>query len=533
MIRRFGMLLAVLWIGLVPMPALSAGAAFDILEFEVRGNTLLPQTAIEAAVYPHMGEAKSIDDVEAARAALEKTYRDQGFSTVSVSIPEQSVADAVIELEVLEGRVGQVTVAGARYFSQGRILETLASVAPGGVPNFKTLRDELAQVNRNADLRVQPLLRPGHEPGTMDVELKVQDELPVHGSVELSNKYGPSRAPDPGDTRLAVSLSYANLWQRGHSVALSYLTSPSDRNEVEVWSAAYTLPTGAAGDPLAMYMVHSDSTSDLATTLAGTNVLGKGDIVGLRWVHALRGGEALAHSLTLGLDYKHLTEDLVQAGGPSYPTQLTYWVGSANYSGNRRDAGGATEFGAGVALSVRGLRDNESEFAQKRYRGQGNFAILRWNAGRTQLLPEDFAVTGRMDGQFASLALPSSEQFAAGGADSVRGYPEAVQVGDQGARAMLQLQSPRLFPDTLTGRVDLRLLAFVEGARLRILNPLPGQIDRYTLASRGVGLHLSGPDGLAAAMDYAWRIKDGLATDTHGSVERGGGRLHFNLSLAF
>ena len=36
---------------------------FDIWEFQVEGNTLMPATDIERAVYPHLGPAKSIVEV--------------------------------------------------------------------------------------------------------------------------------------------------------------------------------------------------------------------------------------------------------------------------------------------------------------------------------------------------------------------------------------------------------------------------------------------------------------------------------------
>src|SRR5271170_7983711 len=54
---------------------------FDVLEFRVEGNSTLDQESIERAVYPFLGEAKTIDDVEAARAKLETVYRDKGFGT--------------------------------------------------------------------------------------------------------------------------------------------------------------------------------------------------------------------------------------------------------------------------------------------------------------------------------------------------------------------------------------------------------------------------------------------------------------------
>ena len=64
---------------------------FDIREYRVRGNTRLPVSDVEKTVYPFLGPGKTIDDVEAARKALETLYQERGFAACNVDIPEQEV----------------------------------------------------------------------------------------------------------------------------------------------------------------------------------------------------------------------------------------------------------------------------------------------------------------------------------------------------------------------------------------------------------------------------------------------------------
>jgi hypothetical protein len=68
---------------------------------------------------------------------------------------------------------------------------------------------------------------------------------------------------------------------------------------------------------------------------------------------------------------------------------------------------------------------------------------------------------------------------------------------------------------------------------LRVLSPLPGQATRFTFASYGIGLRLTALRGISFSADYARRLKDGRSSDTHGSVERDGGRLHVSASYQF
>ncbi len=75
---------------------------FDIDDFAVQGAESLPQVQIEEAIYPFLGPNKTADDVEKARAALEKAYHDKGFQTVSVSVPPQNVQSKVVALKVAE-----------------------------------------------------------------------------------------------------------------------------------------------------------------------------------------------------------------------------------------------------------------------------------------------------------------------------------------------------------------------------------------------------------------------------------------------
>ena len=54
-------------------------AVFDVTEYDVAGNTVLPRLAIEQAVTPYLGPGKTIAEVDKARAALEAktTYTNQ------------------------------------------------------------------------------------------------------------------------------------------------------------------------------------------------------------------------------------------------------------------------------------------------------------------------------------------------------------------------------------------------------------------------------------------------------------------------
>lgn len=500
---------------------------FDILEYRVEGNSTLSALDIERAVYPHLGPDRSIDDVEAAKASLEKAYHDSGFLSVFVDIPEQKVAGGIVVLRVLESRIERLKVSGNRYFSQGDIKAAVPSLTPGEVPYFPDMQAELAQVSRAADRQITPLLRPGKNPGTMEVELAVEDRLPLHGSVELNNK----QSPDTSDRRIEAALRYDNLWQAMHSFGLRYITAPLERDQVNVLVANYALPLGISGAQLVAYGIFSDS--DIATQQE-IGQIGKGKTFGLRYVRPLRAGRGEFHSVSLGLDYKDLDETTITAGADTSKRPIRYLPLSLQYSGGVVEDGGAWQFGLSTTFGIRGLLRRRvdcdgvelDQFDCKRAGADGGFAVLRGEIERTQKLGAGFALNLQVDGQIATKPLISNEQFSIGGFDSLNGYLESEQSGDSGLRLRANLKTPNV-ASWLSEVLDLRALAFFHWGQVRLQDPLPGQAPRYTMASSGVGLRLAAFKGLKLRADFARALHGASRTP------EGKSRIHLGLSYEF
>jgi len=106
----------------------------------------------------------------------------------------------------------------------------------------------------------------------------------------------------------------------------------------------------------------------------------------------------------------------------------------------------------------------------------------------------------------------------------VRGYLESEALGDSALRAALELHGPSFAAGHFS---DLHLLAFVDGATLRVQEALPGQENSYTLAAAGVGVRARMNRFLLGALDLAQPLRDGTTT------EQGDTRLHFRLTSEF
>lgn len=498
-------------------------ATFDLMELRVKGNTMLDKKQLERTIYPFLGPKKSIDNVEAARSALEQLYKTKGYQTVAVDIPEQDVQNGVVYLQVVEGKISRLQVKDSRYFDQGKIKAAVPELAEGTVPNFPKMQQQLAEMSsQSSDRQVVPVLRAGDTPGTLEVDLKVQDELPLHGRVELNgrNTFGTTRL------RLVNSLHYDNLWQRMHSASLMYQVSPEDNQEVDVWAGTYAMPVFNTDAKLALYGVKSSSNSQVASAGA-LSVIGIGNIYGARLIKPLKGFDDYFHSVTAGVDYKDFKEDLNLIGSDTIETPISYLPFLAQYGGTRQGKESTTTFDVGVHFSVRGLGNDQQEFEDKRFLSKANYAYVSGNLKHEHDLPLDMQLIAKFSGQAANSPLISNEQFSLGGAQSVRGYYETQALADDAVFGSLELQSPHLAPSDWDYVNELKLLTFFDIGQGWIQNALPGNVDGNFLSGGGLGLRFKVLKHFSGLMDL------GFPFTSLGPVNGGDPRLHFSIAGEF
>ncbi len=479
-------------------PAAEVAQRLFIREIRVLGTQALPRIEVEEAVYPFLGPGRTFADVEAARAALEKAYHDKGYKATQVVIPEQSGGGGLVLLQTYEGKVGALRVKGAKYFLPSRLKQMARSMAEGKVLNFNDVQRDVVAMNQSGDRRVEPKLTPAGEPGEFDIDLNVKDTLPLHGRVELNNR----RSANTTDLRLNASLSYANLWQLGHTIGGSMQLSPQNLSEVKVFSGFYIW---RLRDPDWLSILASYTKQDSnVSSLGGSTVLGKGEIAGLRAIATLPGAENFLHSLSAGFDYKHFNQTL-NTGTASDVTPVTYVPITVGYDGtwiHRKDdvVRGTTEMSAGVTANVRGLGSKVSSLDRNRFGSDGNFFFLRGEVAHTQKLRKDWEVFLKVHGQAADQPLVNSEQVAGGGMGTVRGYIEAEAVGDNGIFGTAELRTPSLLrevrakedpknPDDRTGD-EWRFYGFFDAGTITLHKALAQQTSSFRLASFGIGTEL-------------------------------------------
>jgi hemolysin activation/secretion protein len=498
----------------------TAAVTFDVMEFAVEGNTLLPQALVETILQPYMGPGRSFKDMDAAREALEKAYQDAGYLSVVVSLPNQRVDAGEVRLDVTEAKVEKLSVTGAEYHLPSKVRGQMPSLQPGVVPYFPQVQQELAAV-QSTDMQVTPLINPGSEADAIAVDLKVQDAAPVQASFELSNRqsYNTSKG------RVSASASYGNLFQLGHRMGFSWQYAPWRPADGNTLTWLYSLPLSQRDD-LTVSLTRSHSNTPIVTGDGG-NTVTRGNQYSLRWQHDLPARNwPIRQSFYSSLDIKHNDDQTtLNETVNSVKPPLRYAVVGLGYNLNWT-AKDDSQLGFNTSLSTSNhalsgrLVDCDGQqldqFACKRSGAKPDFLTWRFGMEFKQPFANGWRMNLNAETQLASGPLAAGEQYTLGGKDSVRGYYDYEQSGDWGWTARAEVSSPPLFD--LSGWRSLGLVFFDRGF-VALIDPLEGQLRRANLASFGLGWRLENGKGLLLSLDVAQPIFETQRADNDGKYQ--------------
>jgi hemolysin activation/secretion protein len=238
---------------------------------------------------------------------------------------------------------------------------------------------------------------------------------------------------------------------------------------------------------------------------------GKGTVFGARVNYALPSIGDIRHKLIAGIDYKESNNHVTGCIAPcasitEQPLSLAYYA-----QVTRPDFQGSGGFSL-ISNLTGGAQNSFANYQSARVAASGSTLVAtpNWRAWRMNLggglsLPHDWQIRAMGNGQYSRDLLIPAEQFGAGGALSVRGYPERVAAGEKGYIANFELYSPdfnKYFP---IPNDSLRMLLFWDTARTT-LNDQPLSPHTY-LSSLGLGLRVVHNRDVNIKFDLGWAQK--------------------------
>jgi hemolysin activation/secretion protein len=498
---RGGVLLATALFGV--QASWAQAPKFTIQNFAISGNTLLPADTTQAAVAPFVGKERSMDDITKAADALRSAYAAAGYPVVQVFPPEQTAADGVIALRVIEGKLTKVSVEGNQAYDTANIRASLPALKEGTSPNAPGVVADIVLANENPAKQVAVDFKAGATAGDIDATIKVTEDRIEKTTVTYDN----AGSQAAGYNRISIAYQHANIGNLDHMLSLGINTTvehPLDNGLNIV--AGYRIPFYQHGISLDLIGSYSDSRTSSSVLGVPINFTGRGTYLGTRVNHALPSIGEYRHKMVYGLDYKDFANEVMQGGVPTNQGTVTSTPVSIGYVAQMAtpsyQAGGTVTYASNLGYGHHGtqpLYDADTPGAPNQW------DVWRGTAFIALPLPEDWQFRATGNFQFSDNRLVNVERFGIGGASSVRGYSERVANGDSGYSFNLELYTPD-FGKHLADNVKARGVFFFDQGQVRQTANMqtPTMAAPVILSSIGVGLRLNYGKDLAIKADLGF-----------------------------
>ena len=489
-----------------------------VRRIELIGGTVFEAARLRPLLAHYENRTLGDGELEELRHRLTRLYVDAGFINSGARIPDQSVADGVLRIELIEGRLTGVRVTGEHGFDPAFIAARLVG-ADTEVLDVNRLQQRMQlllqhpQIARlNAELA--PGLRPGE--GVLAVAVKEAERLVV--GAELGNQV----SPGVGRTRGEISAGFANPLGRGDLLSLR----AGHTDGLDDLALGYELPLDARDTALAL-RYERNRANVVEVPFDAIDIGSRTTRSEIALTHPVV--RTVTEQLLLGLALSRQDSATSLLGQPfsfapgvnDGKSTLAAWQAAVDWivRGKHRAVAARVSINRGVAglgatINTDGSPDSRFTTLQGR---------VQWieRAGEHGAQWVMRAQLQRADGALLPLA-----KFSLGGAGSVRGYRENRLVRDHGWAASVEYRHPLARFASLgggrAGEATLAVAAFIDAGRA--WDEAPGAAQP-TLYAAGPGIRLDSADGFGFALYRGLRL--GSTPKAGNSAQDDG--LHFRL----
>lgn len=494
----------------VPPGVQDIPGTIEVKRYEVVGSTVFKPEELEAVTRDFVGTEVSFTQLLQARSAITQFYVDNGYVNSGAFLPEQTLQDGVVKIQVIEGTLAEINITGLRRLTPRYVRERV-EVAAGTPLNVPDLLEglrllQLDPLIENISAELSAGIRPGES--ILDIEIIQATTFGVQALLDNG------RVPSVGSTRRQLVLSESTLFGQGDSLSVRY----SNTLASNAFDVDYLFPLNARNGTFRFFYSHSQSeviedpfdileirsasntfeftvrqpiirttTQEFATSLTFTNRATETSLE--------IGDERIGFPLSPGASDSGDTTLSVLRFAQEWTTRSPNQVIGLRSQFNF----GTNFFGATRNAESTGLPDG-SFFS---WQGQGQWV--------RQFAPDTLLVV-RTNLQLADQPLVSLEQVGLGGFNNVRGYRQDRLLTDNGFFGSIEARIP-IFRIPQIDSVAQVTPFFDYGVAWNSddsLDPDPGQ-----LASLGLGLRWEFANRITARLDVGFPlINDDRTEDT-------------------
>ena len=457
---------------------------FRLAEYVIEGATAFGPAELQPLYAALLGTEISVADAFGVAQAIERRYREAGYVTSRVIVPQQTVEAGRFRVVVVEGFIADISYEGeigqARAAVE-RLLTPLRAARPVDVAEVERrllLANDLAGLTVRAALEPSPTAQGGSvlvvrsERRAVEPWLSLDNRMsPYLGSAQIAggvawNSFG------SGADRLSLSAKASLPVKRSHSVGLNYDRLLSDN-----------------GSTLGLGVMQGRSRPGRELDALGVRSRVEGATVTVTHPF-IRSREQNLRGMA---QFELRNVDTEIAGTPFTADRLR--IGRVGLSFDRSDSwNGVTALRATVHKGFGRFGASAPGAAlASRPDGQASFLKLTLDATRVQQLTERISLLASATAQLSDDPLLASEEIGLGGGSFGRGYDDGEISADSGAAASLELRYA--LP------AGVQFYGFIDGGRLRA-NAAKPALERRTLSSAGFGVRAS-VAGVFATLELA------------------------------
>ncbi len=485
-----------------------------INSIDVSPSSILTAEEINSVVQPLVGKNVFISDIQKVIDQLNSLYAQKGFVTAKAFLPEQTVENGNIHIELIESKVGNISVEQNKWTRTKYITDRIEQ-EPGQLFDIVELEQDILDFNRyNEGVNLTANLTAGATPGTTDIAIKAHENFPFHivGIMDNAGRY------QTGHLRGGAMIYADSLFHNRDRLSIGSYFSGGAISPFADYNFPVNKKDGRIG-----FMYASTFAKIKWGPLTDLDLKSKSYIYSLYYSQPLVRKPGFELKSYLAGNYKRARTSIFDDAIDLGVDEIT----SVDLALNMRKD---TKYGIwyanqGVSMAFP-IFDSQSSY-------------VKINGSAVRLHDFSHGVIGQLRGNYQVIPnnkhIPYLDQFQVGGLATVRGYSEGILMGKNGYYLSGELMFP-LLPREITsprsGEKIPFLGKYVKGA---IFADHAGVFPTasedyydgsYFLASLGMGLRVQLPGDLSARLYWGYPL-----INNRYETDRKYGRFHFELTL--
>lgn len=482
---------------------------------DVAPSEILSKEEINSIVQPIVGRNVFISDIQKVIDQLNSLYAQKGFVTAKAFLPEQTVENGNIHIELIESKVGNISVEQNKWTRTKYITDRIEQ-KQGQLFDIVELEQDILDFNRyNEGVNLTANLTAGTTPGTTDIAIKANENFPFHvvGIMDNAGRY------QTGHLRGGAMIYADSLFHNRDRLSLGSYFSGGAVSPFADYNFPVNKKDGRVG-----FMFASTFAKIKWGPLSNLDFKTRSYIYSLYYSQPLVRKPGFELKSYIAGNYKRATMSSMFDSIFEFPTdEITSLDVALNMRKDTKYGIWYANQGVSVAMP---LLDSDSNY-------------VKINGSAVRLHDFSHGVIGQLRGNYQVIPnnrhIPYLDQFQVGGLATVRGYSEGILMGKNGYYLSGELMFPLLPREITSPRSGEKVpfigkyvkgAIFADHAGVFPTHDEEAYDGSYFLASLGMGLRVQLPGDLSARLYWGYPlINNAYETD------RKYGRFHFELTL--